>query len=203
MSSIKNLFSTPVLLDSLPHELTHAEIDYLKNLHLKDNLYNLRSQESYVLESETMSKLKKCILEYLQQFFADIYKPANGIEIYLTQSWINVSDIGSQHHPHSHPNSFISGTFYIEADREIDTITFYKEDFSTFKLIPQEYNIFNSSSWHFNVGTNDIVLFPSNLKHSVDTVKQSNIRKQRVSLSFNTFLKGPIGSRDFLSELIL
>ena len=48
------------------------------------------------------------------------------------------------------------------------------------------------------VGTNDLVLFPSNLVHMVEKV----VGKERISLSFNTFLKG-IGENKELTGLHL
>ena len=47
------------------------------------------------------------------------------IEIYITISWINYTETNQYHHAHSHPNSVISGVYYIETD-ESDTITFFQ-----------------------------------------------------------------------------
>lgn len=203
MPILKDLFPTAVMIDNLSRDFTIDEIKYFKNLKIINNIFNYRSENSYVLESKEMIGLKKYIHNLVNDYFLNVYKPTNDVEVYITQSWLNISDINDQHHPHSHPNSFISGTLYISADRSVDTITFSKEDYSTIKIIPTEYNSYNSSSWFFNVGAGDLVLFPSSLKHSVDLVKESSIRKERISLSFNTFLKGTIGSKDLLSELKL
>jgi hypothetical protein len=43
-------------------------------------------------------------------------------------------------------------------------------------------------------------MFPSSTTHQVDTKKGTNTR---VSLAFNTFYKGTIGSNSNLTELIL
>ena len=63
-----------------------------------------------------------------------------------------------------------------------------------------KYNIWNSSSWWFGVETGQLVMFPSSTTHQVDTKKGNNTR---VSLAFNTFYKGTIGSNSNLTELIL
>jgi uncharacterized protein (TIGR02466 family) len=203
MPVLKDLFPAAVMIDNISRNFTEDEIKYFKNLKIINNIFNFRSENSYILETEEMINLKKYIQNSVNNYFIDVYKPNNEVEIYITQSWLNISDINNQHHPHSHPNSFISGTLYISADRNVDSINFYNSEYSTIKIVPTEYNHYNSSSWYFNVGSGDLILFPSFLKHSVDVVKESEIRKERISLSFNTFLKGTVGSNETLSELKL
>jgi len=79
--------------------------------------------------------------------------------------------------------------FYVQADKTKDKIYFFKEEYKQIKIPAKEYNLFNSESWWFETGTNDLVIFPSSLTHMVEKV----VGKERISLSFNTFLKGYIG----------
>jgi hypothetical protein len=92
---------------------------------------------------------------------------------------------------------------YISADKNIDAIAFSKTDFSPIRVSPTDYNSYNSPAWYYEVGEGDLVLFPSTLHHFVESVQESTTRKERISLSFNTFLKGNLGSDDTLSELKL
>jgi ectoine hydroxylase-related dioxygenase (phytanoyl-CoA dioxygenase family) len=64
----------------------------------------------------------------------------------------------------------------------------------------EKFNTFNSSSWWFPVETGQVFLFPSSLTHSVGTKQGKNTR---ISLAFNVFIKGTIGSQKSLTELIL
>ena len=50
------------------------------------------------------------------------------------------------------------------------------------------------------VTTGLLVMFPSRLEHSVLNKKENN---QRISLAFNTFIKGDIGDQKGLTHLIL
>ena len=52
----------------------------------------------------------------------------------------------------------------------------------------------------YNSGTGDLIIFPSHLTHMVQT-KQGD--GTRISISFNTFLKGYIGSDESLTGLHL
>jgi uncharacterized protein (TIGR02466 family) len=203
MRKIENLFPTPVMFDALSRNFTSTELEYFKNLEIKNNVLNRISVNSYILNSPELSNLKKFIQDTLNFYFLEIHNPSSDVEIYITQSWMNVSNVGELHHSHNHPNSFISGTMYISADREVDTIHFAKTDSSLLKVIPDNYNIYNSPSWFYNVGSGDLLLFPSTLSHHVDAVQQSAKRKERISLSFNTFLKGNVGAKELLSELTI
>ena len=60
--------------------------------------------------------------------------------------------------------------------------------------------MWNSGSWFFPVETGDLFMFPSSTTHQVETKKGNNTR---ISLAFNTFYKGSVGSNDALTELIL
>ena len=46
------------------------------------------------------------------------------IKIYITQSWLNYTNFKQYHHAHSHNNSFVSGVFYLKADKNFDFISF-------------------------------------------------------------------------------
>jgi predicted 2-oxoglutarate/Fe(II)-dependent dioxygenase YbiX len=57
-----------------------------------------------------------------------------------------------------------------------------------------------SQTWWFPLETGQLVMFPSSTTHQVDTKKGTNTR---ISLAFNTFYKGIVGSNGQLTELIL
>ena len=114
---------------------------------------------------------------------------------------INYTKENQFHHRHAHPNSFVSGIFYISADKKVDSVTFYKGYLDhRIKLDITKYNIFSSSSCTFPVETGNILLFRSSLEHAVDIKKGNNIR---ISLSFNIFIKGTVGNKEELTELII
>jgi hypothetical protein len=97
-----------------------------------------------------------------------------------------------------HANSFLSGVFYIKSNNETDSISFYKNPSSGITPNYNNYNIYNSSSWHLPVNTLDIVIFPSYLQHGINTKVDNN---KRISLAFNVFVEGELGNEytlDFL-----
>ena len=63
-----------------------------------------------------------------------------------------------------------------------------------------KWNLWNSATWFFPVETGYLFMFPSSTTHQVETKKGNNTR---ISLAFNTFYKGSVGSNAKLTELIL
>ena len=177
--------------------ITEKEIKFIAKQETRGNTGNTTSIDNNILENREMKKLKQFIEKSLKEYFQNIYVPKNNVEPYITQSWCNYTKEGQYHHKHAHPNSFISGVFYVQADKTKDKIYFYKEEYKQIKIPAKEYNLFNSESWWFETGTNDLVVFPSNLTHMVEKV----VGKERISLSFNTFLKGCIGEDTELTGL--
>ena len=198
---IKNqLFPTPVLFAKLPRKYTDDEVAFIQKcaLNITKNTGNTTSLDRYVFEEPVFADLKTFVQFYVNYYINEIESPQLPVEAYITQSWLNFTQPGEYHHKHEHPNSYISGVLYINADPEKDKIHFYKNEYKRISLPTERYNQFNSHSWWFNVGTCDLVLFPSSLTHMVE---QTESKDTRISLSFNTFLKGYIGHESSLTAL--
>lgn len=197
---VNSLFPTPVGFFDLGRDLTKSEIDFIKNQFKVKNSGNLSSADNYIVENKELKKLKKFFEDSAKEFLTSIYQPQHNVDLRITQSWANFSEPGEFHHKHAHPNSFISGTFYINADENEDKIYFFKDGYEQLKLPPKEFNAYNSSSWWFTVKTGSLIMFPSSLTHMVETV---TAKETRISLAFNTFPVGTVGQKSELTELLL
>ena len=203
---IHQLFPEPLYFSNLERVLTKKELKILNEHEKKTykNAGNTTSNDNYVLEHKALKNLKKDLHTKVMNYFDKVICTDDPITPYITQSWINYTKRDQDHHRHSHPNSLVSGIFYISADKKVDSVTFYKGYLDhtklNIKLDITKYNTFNSSSCTFPVETGNILLFRSSLEHAVDNKKGNNIR---TSLSFNIFIKGTIGNKEDLTELIL
>jgi uncharacterized protein (TIGR02466 family) len=150
---------------------------------------NSYSKNQQILNLEEFLNLKQLILTEVHTHFDEILKASTDIKPYITTSWINFSTKGQQHHPHQHPNSIISGVFYLNVV-DNDCIMFTKSSSNQIVVKPTEYNLFNSDSWSVPVSNGDLVLFPSNLFHFVPPVTHTSTR---ISLAFNVFITGKLG----------
>lgn len=201
-ANIVGIFPTPIYTSKLNRNLTALELKFVdknkKDFYKNDG--NITSKNSYILNEKPFANIKKELDLRIQDYFDKVISPANNITPYITQSWLNYTETNQYHHKHAHPNSLVSGVFYINCDEKNDKIKFFNESYKTIKYEIKEYNLWNSESWWFPVKTGDIILFPSSLTHMVETKEGTNTR---ISLAFNIFIKGTIGNNKNLTELII
>ncbi len=195
---LHNLFPQPVGIYKIDRDLTEEELSFIKGQETRKNTGNRTSVAHTVLRDRAMTKLRDFIETSVSDYFTTVHNPKHKVNLRITQSWFNYTEPGEWHHRHSHPNSFVSGVFYPQANRETDRIYFYRDAYQQIKLPPENWNVWNSESWWFEVGTGDLVLFPSSLQHMVETVQGD---QTRISLSFNTFPVGNVGDEVSLTGL--
>ena len=201
-TNIHPLFSTPVYITELNRKFSNTEYKLIEKSKIKpiENEGNYTSNENYILNTKNFSSLKKELDKKVKDYFYNVMCISNNVDPYITQSWLNYTKANQYHHKHSHLNSIVSGVLYINADKKNDKIKFFKSNYQIIKLPIKEYNLWNSESWWFPVETGKLFLFPSSLEHMVEKKQGTNTR---ISLSFNTFVKGKIGVKNKLTELIL
>jgi len=195
-----NLFPTSVSFFELGREFSAKENKFLLNLEQKPNDGNTTSKERKLLDDTKLASLREFVDASVASYFKEIYSPKHEVNLRITQSWVNYTKPGQWHHKHAHPNSFVSGVLYIKANKETDRIQFFKESYQQIKLPVDQFNLSNSDSWWLPIGTGQLILFPSSLTHMVPAVQGED---QRVSMSFNTFPVGYVGSDDDLTGLRL
>jgi len=201
-SNINGIFPTPIYTSKLNRELTNKELSFIdkSKLDVFKNEGNTTSNDNYILNNKAFKDLKDELVLRVQDYFDKVISPANNITPYITQSWLNYTETNQYHHKHAHPNSLVSGVFYINCNEEHDKIKFFNEKYKPIKLETKDWNLWNSESWWFSLKTGDIILFPSSLTHMVETKQGDNTR---ISLAFNVFIKGTVGDNKSLTELIL
>jgi len=201
-ATINGIFPTPIYISKVDRKLTSLELKFVdkskKDFYKNDG--NITSNNNYILNEKPFTNIKKELDLRVQDYFDKVISPANNITPYITQSWLNYTETNQYHHKHAHPNSLVSGVFYINCHEEHDKIKFFNDNYQTIKLQIKDYNIWNSESWWFPVKTGDVILFPSSLTHMVETKQGDNTR---ISLAFNVFIKGTVGNNKSLTELIL
>ena len=201
-AEIIGIFPTPLYTNKLNREFTKKEINFFekqKENKLK-NVGNNSSINTYVLNNSELKYLKQELDSMVIDYFKKVICLNDDASPYITQSWLNWTTESEFHHRHSHPNSIVSGVLYINADESHDKIDFFNNRYEDFYIKEKETNIFNTRNVNLKVSNGLLVLFPSYLHHAVNTKQGNNVR---VSLAFNTFIKGIIGSDNGLTELKL
>lgn len=197
---ITNLFPTPVAFFNIGRELTDKERDFMLNQETHNNEGNTTSTNRNILDAPVMADLKAFVEEGIEEYLQTVAAPQFDVGLRITQSWLNYTQPGQFHHKHAHPNSFYSGCFYVNADPNMDKIYFFRDGYERIKLTTEKWNLYNSESWWLSVGTGQLVIFPSDLTHMVQTVEAS---ETRISLAFNTFPVGYVGRDENLTGLHL
>ena len=201
---IHSIFPIPIYTTKMDRGFTKQELNFVKEhkKHCKNNIGNFSTKDTYILNNKEFKNIKKFLDKHCKNYLNTIICPKNNIELYITQSWLNYTDANQYHHQHQHPNSVISGVLYFDSDIENDRILFSKSGYEQMisNIDKTKFNLWNSETWFFPVKTGRLIMFPSSTIHQVETKKGKNTR---ISLAFNTFYKGALGSNTALTELIL
>ena len=97
--------------------------------------------------------------------------------------WLNIYGCKDGQEIHIHNNSIISGSYYLRIPEGAAGLVVHSPVMDSMFLPPQKVNnAFNNGYDEIFVEEGMIVLFRSNLKHSV---KPSPINKERISISFH------------------
>jgi len=216
MHKIIDIFPTPIYVTKRETELTSFEIADIKELGENKEKENYKNKneilaekneekisETYIFDTK-LDSLKKFCEDHIDSYVNEVINPRNTeLDFYITQSWLNIVHPGESHEIHIHPNSIISGIFYVSTV-EGDAVQFYDINANSKTIIniePGESNFWNVSQQSLDITNNVLLLFPSWLGHGV----KQNISKisNRMSISFNVFVKGTIGEYYNLNALHL
>ena len=187
----------------LDREFTKNELDtvaYHKN-YVYHNAGNATSNNTKLLDTE-FPELREMFQKSIDEYVDKIIVPeSENFKLKITQSWLNYTEPGQFHHPHTHPNSIISGVFYFNSNEDEDKILFYAYNENPQIIIKSKLSgasPLNSLSWWFPAKPKSLILFPSSMKHSVPHTTSD---KTRISLSFNTFSVGDLGALQDLTHV--
>ena len=202
---IQNLFPTPIYITNIDRPFTKQELQFVNEQKkiCNNNQGNINTKDNYILNRKQFKNIKNFLDKHCKEYLETIICPKNNIELYITQSWLNYTETNQYHHKHEHPNSIVSGVLYFNSDIKNDKILFTTgKGYEQIKpeIDKTKFNLWNSGTWWFPVETGNLFMFPSSTTHQVETKKGNNTR---ISLAFNTFYKGTIGSNSDLTELIL
>ena len=197
------LFPTPVAVFDLK-PLSDEEKSTILNTPCGNNpdpyLENVSSNDDYILRNEKLKRLREDMQTCIDRYKNEVM--SCDLELYMTNSWVNFLRPNKKLPMHHHSNSIVSGVYYIKTDKDTPNIEFEHPNTSLWRLTwkRKEFNHENNLSSYIKIRENMLILFPSTLWHSVNKNVSS---ATRVSLSFNTFLRGELDSNNYLAELTL
>ena len=196
---LKSLFATPLYSADLNLNLTNLK-DFCKKHQQKNKISEDKSnnggyQSNFILPHKgpldpLIKEIETNANIFAQQFLNK--KVTQKIE----SIWMNTNSYKDSNRVHNHPGSAISGVYYIKAPSSagdivfqhpaMDELGFYYNSFQGLPgdvNEPEEYNQYNTSSVKAPAIENTLYLFPSWLKHYVES--NMNETEERISISFN------------------
>ena len=154
----------------------------MSSLELTENVTNntIYKSDSFY-DEELFYWFDECISDLSsEQYIPDI-------KLVVTECWGTHTQKFQKHHLHSHPNSIISGIFYL--DNSGGTTDFYLSN--AWAKIDEVFSISKTKLIKTSIKpeAGKLILFPSHVKHETSLNKTFQTRN---TLAFNTFFKGTI-----------
>lgn len=190
---VLSLFPVPVYVSSIgdvPKD-TLEIIEKLNYIPKENGLAGISSEENleHLLDKLTVLAVKHC-----KKYFYEILNFKKDFQFKISDCWIAFFDEGSTGASnHTHDNSLYTCVVYLNVDGK-GNITFTKSvnlgDFSinlTPPIDENNLNEYNSNSFEFSPKNGDIIIFPSNLLHKIDSNK---CNERRYSFIFNIIPSG-------------
>ena len=197
--NILPLFSSPIYEAEL--EISDNEnnsiLNFVRSINYRKCIDSLNlsdgfiSEEQNILNLPQLKKLKKLIETELNLFLYDGLSIDKNQKLKHLCSWSVKHKYGDKSHIHMHTNSMFSGVYYLKVPENSGNIlTFHSQRLKMVVPTFAEYTQLNSTIWKLDIYDKKLVLFPSDVYHSVP-VSESN--EDRYSISFNYFLTGKFG----------
>ena len=157
------------------------------------------SKNKYILD--TVPTLKAWIQNQINRYANEVMGSG---KLRFTQSWaIKHENMPQDIFSHTHANSIISGSYYIDAHNGSSPLVINKPSYHGGPIIKYDKN-FDNKPWLYDKMvfasyTGRLILFPSNIEHSV--IGNQLMKQRRCVLAFNTWFDGPIGTEEGLTLL--
>lgn len=132
------------------------------------------------IPEDLVDRIEEKILEYLNNCPEELRM--NGKYI-LSDLWYNIYEKNYFQEPHVHGTAFFSGCYYLKFNKEKHhQTTFYNPNYNLdFEKLEQDsYFCFEP-----DCEEDDIIIFPSGLRHGTNGLKSKNSDELRITISFN------------------
>ena len=189
----ENWFPVPIWytdFKDITDQQYEAAVNYCENMPgnvvgvVKSNVGGWQSQPAHmdILNNTPLSVFRKQIDEELIQVYNDM-----GVESFGKHNnvWININKKGDYNKRHTHPNSCMSGVFYI-TDTTSDIVFERPESIDRFHIDSMLSKHNTPLSFHevrYTPRRGMLIMFPSWLTHRVEP---NTTDKTRISIAFNT-----------------
>jgi uncharacterized protein (TIGR02466 family) len=194
MMTGKNHFATPIFQDDIADFVDQNEklCALVKRLQAEDPKGVQRSNQGGWHSAETPDVRELAEFADLKKVIMDAAKTVagglgfEGRSMFLASAWFVVSPAGAANVRHVHPQTFLSGAYYIKAPEGSSPICFHDPRLTKVYATPMSTNPqgtpYTAETVKYQVEERRLIIFPGWLEHSVPAHQASG---ERIVLSFN------------------
>lgn len=194
---MKTLFATQVYQKKIAFDLADltTEIQQIQNVdqagkewskkNYRKGYTSYGSMDQLHQLSSTFLNLQKKIDKHVGHYLKNLDYNTSIKSLKMTNCWVNVMPTGAQHTAHIHPQSVISGTYYVVIPKGASAIKFEDPRLGFFMNAPtvkEKAKLANQRFVSLQPKAGDVILFESWIRHEVPTNKAT---QSRISISFN------------------
>ena len=144
-------------------------------------VYSSFRDEGYAkIPEDLLNIIRKKISDFVSDF-PEIQEI--GGEYLLQDSWYNVYENNYYQEPHDHEPATFSGCYYLKFNKKIHHQTvFHNPSFNS------QYDCLVDNPYfcnHLECDEDDIIIFPSNLRHGTKGMRDKHFDDLRITISFN------------------
>jgi hypothetical protein len=165
--------------------------DVKTNVVFEPNMINeISKRDKNYFDEELFDWFDSCLQQVKQNILVQEH-----IQVPIVGCWVNKTTKLKKLHSHNHPNSFLSGSFYLTTNNSGHTI-FYSKNYWLEGWGDRVTMFFDSNNntlleaGRYQPQAGKLLIFPSCLTHG--TLVSTD--EERYSIAFNTFLEGSFGN---------
>jgi uncharacterized protein (TIGR02466 family) len=132
-----------------------------------------------------VAEFANLVLERAREYgLAHYWSFPSHMQLIMREIWANVNGRHAYNNVHNHPNSLLSGVYYVKAEGDCGDLLFFdpRKQASVMQPDFSERTQINSSMQSISPEVGTLIIFPSWLDHAVN---QNLSDVDRISISFN------------------
>jgi uncharacterized protein (TIGR02466 family) len=135
-------------------------------------------------QRESFAQFNQIINQNILEVASDLHWDLQKFSLELKSCWAIVNGKLASNSVHNHPNSILSGVYYLQAPENSGVISFADPRPAAQMLVPPmtEYSLWTLPKISYKPQAGTMLLFPSWLLHGVEMNMSAELR---ISLSFN------------------
>jgi uncharacterized protein (TIGR02466 family) len=195
-----DLFPTPLLTyqDFLSEEYVKQVENLVANTEFEDKSNEVYGVNPSVSKNilKQVPEVKQEIIETFKEYARNILRIDFNVDFVIGSSWATLTKPGQRSSPHIHANYYYSGCYYVtdepsSIEFQLGSSVYNHHERFMFKYI--EHNKYNNNRLIYYPSKNEIIFFPSCLKHQI---AKNDSNKNRHSIAFNIHPCGIYGRND-------